>query len=83
MPISPILIYYFITLNVSDEKHHGDFLNNNNKHKYTPALVLRPFVLRLFALTRPCQFTPFHNVRPFIFVLTPFGWFLYIYLSIL
>lgn len=53
----------------------SDELLNHKKHIH-PALVLR-----VFALNRPCQFTPLLNLRCHIFGLTPFGWLLSVTLT--
>jgi len=48
---------------------------------YTQCLVLRSFVLRIFYFNAPFHFTPQLNLRPLVFGLTLFGWFINIYLS--
>ena len=47
----------------------------------TQGLILRCFVLRLFYFNTSFHFTPHLNLRPLVFGLTLFGWFISTYLS--
>jgi hypothetical protein len=71
---SIFLFYCYITFLSLPHPQHAIFTTLYH------GLVLRP--IYAFCFNAPCQFTRFLNLCCMFFGLTPFGWFIYIYLSL-